>query len=151
MAPAYYASLGFAVPASLGVQLANPELRPLVLVGDGAFQMTGLELSTVARYHLNPIVVVIDNQGYATERPMQDGKFNDVLNWNYSKLPELLGAGFGFDITSEVELEEALLASRMNPDSFCILDVHIDPSDTSMALKRLTSSLAAKVRSQRDR
>src|SRR5439155_8370379 len=44
LGPAYYASMGFAVPASIGVQLANPKLRPLVLVGDGAFQMTGMEL-----------------------------------------------------------------------------------------------------------
>ena len=71
--PAYYASMGFAVPASVGAQLANPELRPLVLVGDGAFQMTGLELSTVARYGLNPVVIVLNNFGYGTERPMQDG------------------------------------------------------------------------------
>jgi TPP-dependent 2-oxoacid decarboxylase len=148
LASAYYASLGFAVPASLGAQSANPRLRPLVLVGDGAFQMTGLELSTIARYHLNPIVVVLNNGGYGTERPMQDGKFNDVLNWNYSKLPQLLGAGVGFDVTSEVELEEALLASRMNLESFCILDVHLDPSDSSVALKRLTHSLAAKVRAR---
>lgn len=146
LAPAYYASLGFAVPAALGAQLANPKLRPLVLVGDGAFQMTGLELSTIARYPLNPIVIVLNNGGYGTERPMQDGKFNDVLNWNYSQLPQLLGAGIGFDVTNEVELERALLASRMNRESFCILDVHLDPSDSSVALKRLTRSLAAKVK-----
>jgi indolepyruvate decarboxylase len=146
LAPAYYASLGFAVPASLGVQFANPQLRPLVLVGDGAFQMTGLELSTVARYHLNPIVIVLNNKGYGTERPMQDGKFNDVLNWRYSKLPELLGVGVGFEVTTEVELEQALTASRKHTDSFCILDVHLDPSDTSEVLKRLTSALAKKVK-----
>src|SRR5207248_5348234 len=74
LAPAYYTSLGFAVPASLGVQLPNPRLRPLVLVGDGAFQMTGMELSTVARFKLNPIVIVLNNGGYGTERPMQDGR-----------------------------------------------------------------------------
>ncbi|NJM87623.1 MAG: alpha-keto acid decarboxylase family protein [Hydrococcus sp. RU_2_2] len=146
IASAYYASLGFAVPASLGAQLANPNRRPLVLVGDGAFQMTGLELSTTARYRLNPIVVVINNQGYGTERPMQDGKFNDLLNWNYSKLPDLLGTGIGFKVTNEVELEEALLASRTNSESFCILDVCIDSWDTSEALKRLTRSLGAKIR-----
>ncbi|OLP15892.1 preprotein translocase subunit Tim44 [Leptolyngbya sp. 'hensonii'] len=147
LSPAYYASLGFAVPASLGTQLAKPNLRPLVLVGDGAFQMTGMELSTIARYHLNPIVIVINNQGYATERPMQDGKFNDILNWKYSRLPELLGTGVGFEVTTEVELEEALLFSRMNQDSFCILDVQIDATDVSMALKQLTGALGAKVRS----
>ncbi|MBF2000923.1 MAG: alpha-keto acid decarboxylase family protein [Synechococcales cyanobacterium M58_A2018_015] len=145
LSPAYYASLGFAVPASLGTQLANPELRPLVLVGDGAFQMTGLELSTVVRYQLNPIVVVINNRGYATERPMQDGRFNDILNWHYSQLPMLLGTGQGFNVTTEEELEDALLASRINRDSFCLLDVQIDPSDTSIALQRLTRAMAVKV------
>ena len=45
VSPAYYTSLGFAVPASIGIQLANPKLRSLVLVGDGAFQMTGMELA----------------------------------------------------------------------------------------------------------
>src|SRR4029434_3010148 len=48
LGPAYYASMGFAVPAAIGAQLANPALRPLVLVGDGAFQMTGIELGTSA-------------------------------------------------------------------------------------------------------
>ena len=66
LSPAYYTSLGFGVPGSIGAQLARPTLRPLVLVGDGAFQMTGMELSTVVRYGLNPIVVVLDNGGYAT-------------------------------------------------------------------------------------
>src|SRR5690606_8470306 len=56
LGPAYYCSLGFAVPAALGVQAANPKLRPLVLVGDGAFQMSGMELSAIARYGMNPIV-----------------------------------------------------------------------------------------------
>src|SRR5262249_7192627 len=73
LAPAYYTSMGFAVPACIGAQMANPKLRPLVLVGDGAFQMTGMELATVARYKLNPVVVVLNNNGYGTERHMQDG------------------------------------------------------------------------------
>ncbi len=93
MAPAYYASLGFAVPAALGVQAAVPTLRPLVLVGDGAFQMTGMELGNIARYGMNPIVVVIDNDGYGTERPMLDGAFNDVRHWEYAGLPAVIGSG----------------------------------------------------------
>jgi len=79
LSPAYYTSMGFAIPASVGAQLANPRLRPLVLVGDGAFQMTGLELATVARYGLNPIVIVLNNSGYGTERQMQDGPYNESL------------------------------------------------------------------------
>jgi len=146
LSPAYYTSLGFAVPASLGVQLANPKLRPLVLVGDGAFQMTGMELSTAARFKLNPIVVVLNNRGYGTERPMQDGAFNDILLWRYSRLPELFGAGQGFDVQTEDQLDDALERARRNGDSFSILDVHVDPHDMSPALRRLTASLAKRVR-----
>src|SRR5437016_5048343 len=108
LGPAYYASMGFAVPAGVGVQLANPKLRPLVLVGDGAFQMTGMELSTAVRYKLNPIVVVLNNSGYGTERPMQDGPYNDVVPWQFHRLPEIFGAGRGFLVQTEGELEEAL-------------------------------------------
>jgi indolepyruvate decarboxylase len=146
LSPAYYTSLGFAVPASLGVQLANPKLRPLVLVGDGAFQMTGMELSTVARFNLNPIVVVLNNRGYGTERPMQDGSFNDVLLWQYSRIPEVLGAGRGFDVGTEDQLDVALHAARAYTAGFSILDVHLDPRDSSPALQRLTASLAKRVR-----
>jgi TPP-dependent 2-oxoacid decarboxylase len=146
LSPAYYTSLGFAVPASLGVQLANPKLRPLVLVGDGAFQMTGMELSTVARFRLNPIVVVLNNQGYGTERPMGDGPFNDVLMWRYSRIPELFGAGEGFNVQTEDELDTALQAARSYRSGFSILDVHLDPKDASPALRRLTASLAKRVK-----
>ena len=146
LSPAYYTSLGFAVPASLGVQLANPRLRPLVLVGDGAFQMTGMELSTVARFKLNPIVVVLNNRGYGTERPMQDGSFNDVQMWRYSQIPVVLGAGKGFDVKSEEQLDAALGAARDYTAGFSILDVHLDPHDRSPALQRLTASLAKRVK-----
>ena len=101
LGPAYYASMGFAVPAALGAQLARPDLRPLVLVGDGAFQMTGMELSTIARCGLNPVVVVLNNAGYGTERHIHDGPFNDVLNWNYHRLPDLLGCGRAFLVKTE--------------------------------------------------
>jgi TPP-dependent 2-oxoacid decarboxylase len=146
LSPAYYASLGFAVPASLGVQLANPQLRPLVLVGDGAFQMTGMELATIARFGLSPIVIVLNNRGYGTERPMQDGSFNDVLLWHFSRIPEILGVGRGFDVHTEDELDAALRAARADTGSFSILDVHLDPTDRSAALQRMTTSLGKRVR-----
>jgi TPP-dependent 2-oxoacid decarboxylase len=78
LSPAYYCSMGFAVPAAIGAQLANPRLRPIAIVGDGAFQMTGMEVSTISRFALNPVIIVLNNNGYGTERPMVDGPFNDV-------------------------------------------------------------------------
>ena len=146
MASAYYASLGFAVPASLGVQLALPKLRPLVLVGDGAFQMTGMELTTAARYHLNPIVIVLNNAGYGTERPMLDGSFNDVYPWQTRYIPQMLNAGISFDVHTEEEFEEALKAARDHTESFCIVDVHLDSKDFSPALLRMTAALGKRVK-----
>jgi indolepyruvate decarboxylase len=145
LSPAYYASMGFAVPASLGVQLANSNLRPLVLVGDGAFQMTGMELSTAARYKLSPIVIILNNSGYGTERPMLDGSFNDVNSWEYSSLPDILKVGRGFRIKTEDQLEEALQISRQHTKDICILDVQIDSNDKSQALERMTKAMAKRV------
>jgi indolepyruvate decarboxylase len=145
LSPAYYTSMGFAVPACVGAQLANPKSRPLVLVGDGAFQMTGMELATVARYKLNPIVVVLNNRGYGTERHMQDGPYNDLWPWQYHRLPEILGAGHGFLVQTQDELDRALNEAERNTESFSILDVHLPSLDRSPALDRLASRLAKRI------
>jgi indolepyruvate decarboxylase len=142
---AYYASMGFAMPASIGTQLANPKLRPLVLVGDGAFQMTGMELSTAVRYGLNPIVIVFNNSGYGTERHMQDGPYNDVAVWKFHRLPEVLGTGRSFLVRTEDELDAALREAKKNTDSYCLLDVQLPQYDRSPALQRLTEGLARRL------
>ena len=82
MSPAYYTTMGFAVPAAVGAGFADPALRPVVLVGDGAFQMTGTELSTCVRYGQTPIIIILNNRGYSTEREILDGPFNDVHEWH---------------------------------------------------------------------
>jgi indolepyruvate decarboxylase len=142
ISPAYYTSMGFAIPAAVGVQTADSELRPLVLVGDGAFQMTCMELSTAARNGFNPIVVVLNNKGYTTERFLQEGPFNDILNWNYHRLPDLLGKGWGFEVNSNGELKQAMQAAIAHLDSFSILNVHLEPNDVSPALRRLAERMS---------
>ncbi len=148
ISPAYYTSMGFAVPACIGAQMANPKLRPLVLVGDGAFQMTGMELSTIARYGLNPVVVVLNNDGYGTERHMQDGPYNDLWPWHYSRIPEVLGAGRGFLVSTEDELDRALAEAKRSTDTFCLLEVRLARLDRSPALDRLASRLAKRIAAQ---
>jgi indolepyruvate decarboxylase len=145
LSPAYYTSMGFAVPASIGAQVANTKLRPLVLVGDGAFQMTCLELSTAARRGFNPIVIVLNNKGYTTERFIQDGPFNDILNWDYHRLPDLLGSGWGFEVRTEGELDQSLNAALAHQDAFSLINVHLDPFDVSPALKRLGERLSKRI------
>ena len=145
LGPAYYASMGFAVPAAIGAAIANPNLRPLVLVGDGAFQMTGMELSTAVRFGVKPVVIVLNNSGYGTERHMQDGPYNDVLCWNYSRIPDVLGAGRGFLVETEDQLKAALRAAWKNKGSFSLIDLRLDPLDRSPALKRLATRLASRL------
>ncbi len=142
---AYYASMGFAIPAAVGIQVANKNARPIVLVGDGAFQMTCLELSTAARHNFNPIVIVLNNKGYTTERFLQEGPFNDIPNWEYHRLPDLIGDGWGFEVDSVGELDKALNAAMANMDTFSILNVHLDPLDISPALDRLANRLSKKI------
>jgi TPP-dependent 2-oxoacid decarboxylase len=146
LCPAYYASMGFAVPAAIGAQLANPTLRPIVIVGDGAFQMTGMEISTICKFALSPVIIVLNNGGYGTERPMLDGPFNDILPWNYFRIPEITGHGKAFLIETEDQLKESLSAAEnIYSHELCILDVHLDTHDSSPALQRLTETLRKKV------
>lgn len=142
LSPAYYTSMGFAIPAALGVQVANRDRRPIVIVGDGAFQMTCLELSTTLKLGFNPIVLVLNNKGYTTERFLQEGPFNDIPTWDYHRLPDLLGGGWGFEVHTEGELDQALKAALNNQDNFSLINIHLESNDISPALERLTKRMS---------
>ncbi|MXY28146.1 alpha-keto acid decarboxylase family protein, partial [Candidatus Poribacteria bacterium] len=145
IALAYYTSMGFAVPAAIGAQLGNPTTRPLVIVGDGAFQMTGTELSTTIRYGLNPIVLILNNRGYGTVRPFIDGSFNDIENWNYTRVPELFGSGIAFVTRTEGEFETAMKAAFAETQHFALIEARIDKLDMSPALTQLAERVAEKI------
>jgi indolepyruvate decarboxylase len=147
ISPAYYTSMGFAVPAALGAMVARPGLRPVVLVGDGAFQMTGMELSTIVQHGFNPVVIVLDNLGYGTERQLHPGnhKFNDIQPWQYHKLPEILGGGRGYDIRTEGDFDAALRSALSDTGQMSLLHVHLDVNDRSPTLERLAERLRVRV------
>ena len=73
-----------------------------------------MEISTIARHGLNPIVVVLNNHGYTTERFLLDGPFNDIQDWAYHKVPEVVGAGLGLEVRTVGELDAALKAALAN-------------------------------------
>jgi TPP-dependent 2-oxoacid decarboxylase len=147
LSPAYYTSMGFAVPAALGVHMARPTARVVAIVGDGAFQMTGMELSNLVRHKFPTVVIVLDNRGYGTERLLHPGqwKFNDIQPWEYHRLPELLGGGKGYDIRTEADFDAALTAAWADRSGPSILQVHIDPKDCSIALGRMAERMAKTV------
>ncbi|MEW5735675.1 MAG: thiamine pyrophosphate-binding protein [Thermodesulfobacteriota bacterium] len=134
----YYMSIGYAVPACLGVSLAAPEKRPVVLVGDGAFQMTAQELSTLLRHGCSPVIFLLNNDGLVIERLIHDGPYNEIQPWKYYKLPEVFGDGaICREARTEGDLEEALAAAQANRERLCFIEVHLDRWDSSEALKRL--------------
>jgi indolepyruvate decarboxylase len=149
LSPAYYTSMGFSVPAALGAGFADPTLRPLVLVGDGAFQMTGTELSTCIRYGQAPIIVVLNNRGYGTEREILEGPFNDIYEWQYEKICDLLGGGVGHRVETFGALVQALQSAADDHRQVHVLNVLLDPSDRSTAMKRVAQRLAKRMAGQK--
>src|SRR5207244_681512 len=135
---------------AVGASMANPAARILVIVGDGAFQMTGMEISTIARHHLNPIVVVVNNHGYTTERFLLDGTFNDLQDWAYHQVPAVVGEGIGLEVRTVGELERALQEAVDNLASFSLINAHLDPYDRSPALDRLAQRLSKFVVARKD-
>ncbi len=145
ISPAYYTSMGFAVPASVGAQFSTPDTRCLVIVGDGAFQMTGTELSTIVRHEFNPIILVLNNHGYGTERHLLEGPFNDIGCWNYSGMPSLFGTGRGFHVRTEGEFDEAMKVALAETRHFTLIEAELEKLDTSPALARLAERMSGEI------
>ena len=141
VAPGYYASMGFGVPAGLGVQAASGR-RPVVLVGDGAFQMTGLELGHCARHGWDPVVVVLNNGGWgmlSAFRP--DARYNALGTWNLARMADALG-GAGHLVRTRAELALALETAITRPGRFHLLDVRIAPGALSPTLRRFVDAVS---------
>lgn len=144
LSTAYYLSMGFAIPASIGAQLANRRLRPIVIVGDGAFQMTGVEISTLSKYKLNPIIVLLNNDGYRTERTILDGKFNDINQWKYHRITDLFDNGKSYLVKTTGQFLNALEKANQDVQNFTLIEVNLERFDSTDALKRITKSLSKK-------
>ena len=139
LAQGFYASMGFAVPGALGDQIGT-DLRPLILTGDGGFQMTGVEIAHALRYKLNPIVVLLNNGGWGIFRPI--AKRQDLLalpSWRYADLARLWG-GRGFRVATVAQLRRALDETAKSY-SFANMEVMTGAGDLSpITLKYIRAS-----------
>jgi indolepyruvate decarboxylase len=143
IAPAYYATMGFAVPAALGAQIASRR-RPLVLVGDGAFQMTGPEISHAPRLGCNPVVVVFNNVRWEMLQAFfPDATYNTTVPWPFAKLAELWG-GRGFNAKTTTQFREAL-AAAWEGGAFALIDLTLEPGDISPILRGFVHAFKARV------
>lgn len=138
---AYYATMGYAVPAALGAGKADPQRRPFVIVGDGAFVMTALEAASCAFHGVPAVILVLDNAGYGTQRPIVDGPFNDIAQMAPEKLVEVFGTGRGWKVSTEAELDRALTEAIASGE-LCIIRAVLPKFGRSAALSRLGEALA---------
>ncbi len=129
LAQSYYASMGFSVPGALGAEIGTG-LRPLVLCGDGAFQMTGMEVSHAPGYGLKPIIILLNNKGWGIFRPITEEKsLLSIPNWPYAEMARLLG-GVGFYVKTPDALAEAL-SQAAGINTFVLIEVALPIDDLS--------------------
>jgi indolepyruvate decarboxylase len=140
VAPGYYATMGFGVPAGLGVQAATGR-RPLVLVGDGAFQMTGWELGNCRRYGWDPIVLLFNNTSWEMLRTFQpESSFNNLEDWGYAAMAGSLG-GDGVRVHTRKQLAEALEQAVNTRGRFQLIEIMIPRGVLSQTLARFVAGV----------
>jgi indolepyruvate decarboxylase len=140
VAPGYYATMGFGVPAGLGLQAASGE-RPLILVGDGAFQMTGWDLGNCGRYGWDPIVIVLNNASWEMLRTLQpESRFNNLDDWHFAAMADGLG-GDGVRVSTRAELKAALAGALATRGRFQLIEAMIPRGVSSDTLSRFVTGV----------
>jgi indolepyruvate decarboxylase len=136
LGPGYYASMGFAVPAAVGAGLAEPGRRPVALVGDGAFLMTGMDLVTCVRLGLNAVVILFNNRSHGMLAAI-DGpaRSYELPAPDYVRFAESLGAR-GARAGTAPELEVAV-AEALQADATTLIDAVLSPGAYSPTMQRL--------------
>lgn len=135
----FYGSIGYSLGAALGACLASPGRQVVLFIGDGAFQVTGQDLSTMLRHGLKPVIVLLNNDGYTIERVMCDRQYNDLQPWQYHRLPEVFGGDPGRVVTTEGELEAALSLPR---SGLAFFEVQTARTDCPEALRSAGRAMA---------
>lgn len=129
-----YGSIGWSVGATLGYCIGQPDRQVVACIGDGSFQLTAQEVSTMLRYGAKPIIFLINNGGYTIEVEIHDGPYNTINDWQYCKLVEVFGGGrlngYGCRVETNEQLAQAIAKARQH-DGLCLIEVQIDRDDCS--------------------
>ncbi|HYH96048.1 thiamine pyrophosphate-binding protein [Hyalangium sp.] len=141
---AVWQAIGYSVGAAVGVGLAQ-DRRPLVICGDGGFQMTAQSLSTMAQHQMRAIVIVLDNGHYGIEQWLLEPRFfRDAatplrpylaLNrWNYAELSKSLGFSSAKTVDALPELRHSLAEAKSSPGPV-LIHAFIKPRDIPSVLR----------------
>jgi acetolactate synthase-1/2/3 large subunit len=124
-------SLGWAVPASMGAQLAQPDRPVIAITGDGGFGYHVGEIETALRLGLPVIIVVLDNQTLAFEVHVQEmlykevvGEVDDFVDVDYGAVARAFGAN-GVRVRTAAEFRDAF-TDALRRDKITVIDAIID-------------------------
>ncbi|XP_027069610.1 pyruvate decarboxylase 1 [Coffea arabica] len=143
-----YGSIGWSVGATLGYAQAAQQKRVIACIGDGSFQVTAQDVSTMVRCGQRTIIFLINNGGYTIEVEIHDGPYNVIKNWNYTGLVDAIHNGEGKCWTTKVRCEEELIeaietATGAKKDCLCFIEVIVHKDDTSKELLEWGSRVSA--------
>ncbi|TKX24567.1 pyruvate decarboxylase-1 [Elsinoe australis] len=149
-----WGSIGYATGACAGAALAAKELehkgRTILFTGDGSFQLTAQELSTMIRRKLKPIVFIIVNDGFEIERQIHDDPnqdYNEIQPWKYTQLVDTFGGKQGeydtFQVKSKEDVEGLFANEKFSSAPHLqLVEIHMKRGDAPSALQ-LTAKASA--------
>lgn len=146
-----WAAIGYTLPALLGAVLASPHRRGVLLIGDGAAQLTIAELGTVLRHGIPAVIVVVDNAGYTVERAIHgpDRSYNDIARWDWTALMSAMdaaGTATGVRVETTEQLRSAL-ATAQEAKTLTLIQAVVPPLDVPPVLRAVAEAAAAANRS----
>lgn len=140
-----WGSIGWATPATLGVCLAKPNSRVILVTGEGSHQLTAMEIGNLLRRGLKPIVIVVNNNGYTIERVLSetpDDCFNDIMQMHYSKFARVFdGDVWSTKVTTTDDFDKALKVTQIM-NKMCYIEVCTEKMD----MPKLTAELCAQLK-----
>ncbi|KKB25748.1 alpha-keto acid decarboxylase family protein [Staphylococcus carnosus] len=142
-----WGSIGYTLPATIGTQIADPNRRNLLLIGDGSLQLTVQGISTMIRQGLKPVLFVINNDGYTVERKIhgENEPYNDIFMWDYKALPAVFGGEDVVkvhDVSTSEELDQAFEAIKAYPDMMHFVEVKMAMHDAPHKLDAIGKAFA---------
>jgi indolepyruvate decarboxylase len=135
---AVWGSIGYTVGALLGTLCAAPERRHILFVGDGSFQLTAQELSTIQRHDFKPFIFLINNRGYTIERAIlgKNARYNDVANWQYTELASVFCRESTAECLTVATLEELQRVLEAPHKGLVFVEALMDKDDSPESLIR---------------
>ena len=126
-------TMGFALPAALGAQVAAPSRQVIAFIGDGGFQMTLQELGTIAQYQLPVKIIILNNNFLGMVRQWQEMFFESRYSFVEMQNPDFVTVARGYGIAGRSvsegnKLKEALLTALRHKGPY-LLEVQVEKEE----------------------